>query len=176
MIRKQPTWYMALLTVVIVGLDQLTKYLVRSNLELYEDWMPIEWLAPIVTITRIRNSGASFGMFPAGGLFFTIIGFIVVAAIVYYYHSLEGSQWWVRTALGMQLGGALGNLADRVRFGSVTDFVNFKYFPVFNVADSAIVIGVVILIIVTFMEDRREARGRAAESAPANAEGDAVGG
>ena len=159
--RRQPTWYLALIALLVIGLDQFTKYVVKTNLALHESWMPFDWLAPIVTITHVRNSGAAFGIFPAGGTFFAIIGILVVVAIVYYYHELPPGYWWVRTALGMQLGGAIGNLTDRFRFGEVTDFINFNFFPVFNVADSAITVGVALLVVLMTLEERRESQRQA---------------
>ena len=88
MIRRQPTWYLALIALLTVGLDQLTKRIVVSNLALNESWMPLDWLAPIVTITHVHNSGAAFGIFPGGGTAFTVIGLVVVGAILYYFHQL----------------------------------------------------------------------------------------
>lgn len=158
LIRKQPTWYLVLISALVIGLDQFTKFTIVNNLARFETWMPIPWLAQIVNITHVRNSGAAFGIFPAGGLVFTVVGIVVVGALVFYYHQLPAGQWWVRTALAFQLGGAIGNLTDRVRQGYVVDFVSVGSFPVFNVADSAIVIGVSILIVVMFFEERREAR------------------
>jgi signal peptidase II len=175
-IRQQPTWYLALITLLTIGLDQFTKYLIVSNLVLGESWMPWDWLASIVTITHVHNSGAAFGIFPAGGIVFTAIGVIVVGAIVYYYHQLPRGQWLARTALSLQLGGAIGNLTDRFRQGYVTDFINFEYFPVFNVADSAIVVGVSLLVVLMAIEERREAKLMAeGEAALIGVERDAIG-
>ena len=174
--HKQPTWYLALVALLVIGLDRLTKYLVVSNLALGESWMPVSWLAPIVTITHVHNTGAAFGIFPAGGLVFTTLGVIVSVAILYYFHQLPPGQWWVRTALGLQLGGAIGNLIDRFRQGHVTDFINFRFWPVFNVADSSIVIGVTILILAMLIEERQEARRESGESPPPRVEGDLISG
>ena len=176
MIRRQPTWYLALVALLTIGLDQLTKYLIVANLALHESWMPpaLAWLSPVVTITHVHNTGAAFGSFPAGGPIFAVVGVVVVLAIVYYFHQLPAGYWWVRTALGLQLGGAVGNLVDRFRQGYVTDFINFKFWPVFNVADSAIVVGVAILIIVMYLEERQEAREESDESPAPGVEGDAI--
>lgn len=176
MIRTQPTWYLVVLALVVASLDQFTKSIVVANLELHESWMPVPWLANVVTITHVQNSGAAFGIFPAGSVAFSAIGVVVVGAIVYYFHQLPVGQWWVRTALGFQLGGAIGNLMDRFRLGHVTDFINFSFWPVFNLADTAIVIGVGILIVVMVIEERREARlAKMPESLP-DGESDIVGG
>lgn len=136
--------------------------------------MPLDWLAPVVRVTHVHNTGAAFGIFPAAGIVFTIIGVIVVGAIIYYFHQLPQGQWLIRTALALQLGGAIGNLLDRFRQGYVTDFINFEFWPVFNVADSAIVVGVGILIIVMIIEDQREKRE--AEEAGSSPDAEIIGG
>jgi len=132
----------ALLTLVA---DQISKYVVLSNLNRGQSWNPIASLTPWVSITHVTNTGVAFGLFPDRGSIFVIIAIIVVAAIIFYYRHLPAGQWWIKVSLGLQLGGALGNLLDRLRLGYVVDFINFKIWPVFNLADSSIVIGVAIL-------------------------------
>lgn len=153
--RHQPTWFLILIAGLTVALDQVTKWLVATRLALFEGWMPFAWLEPYFIITHTHNTGAAFGIFPRGGLFFTMMAIVVSFAIVYYFHQLPTGTWWVRVALGLQLGGALGNLVDRFRQGYVTDFIRVLEFPVFNLADSAIVVGVSILMVLMFLEDRR---------------------
>jgi signal peptidase II len=133
---------MALLTLVA---DQISKYLVLCNLKPGQSWNLVASLTPWASITHVTNTGAAFGLFPDQGSFFVVIAIIVVAAIIFYYRHLPAGQWWIKVSLGLQLGGALGNLLDRLRLGYVIDFIDFKIWPVFNLADSAIVIGVVIL-------------------------------
>ena len=126
----------------VLALDQLTKYLVRSRLELGESF-PTDWP---VRITHVSNSGAAFGILQ-GQTFFLIVATIIglgTIALYYLYPPME--HWVVRLALGLQLGGAIGNLADRIRLGRVTDFIDFRFWPAFNVADSSIVIGVSIIV------------------------------
>lgn len=132
----------ALLTLVA---DQISKYLILSNLKPGQSWNPIASLTPWVSITHVTNAGAAFGLFQDQGSFFVVIAVIVVTAIIFYYRHLPADQWWIKVSLGLQLGGALGNLLDRLRLGYVIDFIDFKIWPVFNVADSSIVIGVAIL-------------------------------
>ncbi len=132
----------ALLTLVA---DQISKHLVLSNLDPGQSWNPVASLTPWVSITHVTNTGVAFGLFPDRGSIFVIIAVIVVAAIIFYYRHLPAGQWWIKVSLGLQLGGALGNLLDRLRLGYVVDFIDFKIWPVFNVADSSIVIGVAIL-------------------------------
>ena len=125
--------------------DQASKALVLRYLPLGRSWNPIPFLRRWVSITHVVNSGAAFGLFPDHGTLFVVIAVVVVAAIVTYYRYLPTDRWLVRTSLGLQLGGALGNLLDRLHYGHVVDFIDFKVWPVFNLADSAIVVGVAIL-------------------------------
>ena len=140
---------------VIVALDQWTKYLVRSRLAVGEIWAPIPALSPYVRIVHWNNTGAAFGLFPSGGLAFTLVAIVVSLAIVYYFPRVPGGQSLLRFALALQLGGAIGNLIDRLLLGTVTDFVSVGTFPVFNVADSCISIGVALLVAAMWVEERR---------------------
>ena len=132
----------ALLTLVA---DQISKHLVLSNLNPGQSWNPVTSLTPWVSITHVTNTGAAFGLFPDRGSLFVVIAVTVVVAIIFYYRHLPTGQWWIKVSLGLQLGGALGNLLDRLRMGYVIDFIDFKIWPVFNLADSSIVVGVAIL-------------------------------
>ena len=151
--------YLVLLLVItgsVVALDQWTKALVRTNLELGESWNPIAWLRPFVNITYWTNTGMAFGQFKSGGLILTVVAFVVSGIIVWYYWRLPPGQSLVRLALGMQLGGAIGNLIDRLRFGTVTDFIEVTRFPVFNLSDASISAGVVVLAFVLWREGREK--------------------
>jgi len=125
--------------------DQASKALVLTNLGFGQSWNPIGPIKPFVNITLIANTGAAFGLIPGGGLFFTMVAAVVAAFILAYYRSLPAEAALLRWALGLELGGALGNLADRLRYGYVLDFINFNFWPVFNLADSCIVIGMVMI-------------------------------
>jgi signal peptidase II len=149
---------LAVVAALAILLDQVTKAYVVAHLGLHETWIPLKFLEPVFRFRHVHNTGAAFGMFPQGGAIFLIIAVIVSVIIVYYYRQLPGSAWLVRLALGLQLGGALGNVIDRVRQGYVVDFMNVEYWPVFNVADSCIVIGVLLLAFEMFREERRAAR------------------
>jgi signal peptidase II len=140
---------------LILVADQISKYLVLSNLIPGQSWNPVASLTSWASITHVTNTGAAFGLFPDRGSFFVVIAVIVVAAIIFYYRHLPAGQWWIKVSLGLQLGGALGNLLDRLRLGYVIDFIDFKIWPVFNLADSAIVIGVAILAYY-LLQDRGE--------------------
>ena len=140
----------------MLALDQWSKFFVRLQLAPHEQWSPWEWLEPYVRIINSTNTGAAFGIFRAGALVFTIVAILVSIAIIYYYPRVPRNQIALRVALSLQLGGALGNLTDRLlQDGRVTDFFSVIRFPVFNVADAAIFLGVVLLLISSFMEGRR---------------------
>ncbi|MBN1286828.1 MAG: signal peptidase II [Anaerolineae bacterium] len=160
--------FLGAVAVCMVVLDQLTKALVVSHLALYESWVPIEALSHLFAITYITNTGAVFGILPDGGFIFSIITLFVVVGLIYYYRNLraEGDRL-TRLALGLMLGGALGNLIDRVRLGHVTDFIHFSFWPVFNIADSCIVIGVGLLTLITFWDDYKKRRKTSLDDASA---------
>jgi signal peptidase II len=142
----------------VLVLDQWTKNWVRTHLSFGEEWMPWAQIAPYARILHWRNSGAAFGMFQQGGGIFTILAVFVAAMIIYYFPRIGRGDWALRLAMGLQLGGALGNLTDRLQHGYVTDFISVSTFPVFNVADSAITLGVIVLILDMWLNgtDREE--------------------
>ena len=143
---------------LIVALDQWTKYLVRTQLEVGETWMPIAWLAPYARVIHWNNTGAAFGLFPTASVVFTVVACLVSVAILYYFPRVPAGQWPLRVALILQFAGALGNLIDRLVIGTVTDFISVGTFPVFNVADSSISIGVAVLVAGMWLEERRRPR------------------
>jgi len=157
-IRKY--WQIVLIAAVIVGLDQWTKSLVRENIPLGGRWLPegMTWLDPYARIVHWYNTGAAFGMFKEGSMVFTVLAFIVIILILYYYPQVEGADWSLRIAMSMQLGGAMGNLIDRLTIGHVTDFISVGKFAVFNVADASISVGAAILFLGIWMMERAEKR------------------
>jgi signal peptidase II len=140
--------------IVVVALDQLTKVWVSTSLADGGWWTPLPALWRVFRITHITNSGAAFGIFPNQGNFFIIIAVVVALAIVLYYRYLPSQGWLVRLSLGLQLGGAMGNLLDRIRYGHVVDFIDIGFWPIFNVADVAIVTGVGILAYCLWRDDQ----------------------
>jgi signal peptidase II len=126
----------------VFALDRLTKSLVRENIP-YGTEVPV--IGHLVGIANVRNSGAAFGVAPAGAAFFLIASVVVAIGLVIYV-ARNPSTLLGDAVLGLIMGGTIGNGYDRIVFGTVTDFVNFHFFPVFNVADSAISIGVAALI------------------------------
>ena len=163
-------WGEKLLPFVIMGLvllaDQLTKYLVETRIPLYGVWAPIPALEGIFRIVHTTNTGAVFGLFQGTGMFFAALAVVVAGAIVYFNLTLPGNQWAIRVALGLQLGGALGNLIDRLRQGHVTDFIDTGPWYIWNLADLAITSGVILFAFAYWREIRREeAAKRAADEA-----------
>lgn len=152
---------MPAIAALVVLVDQLSKYLVMGWLEEGQSWDIAPWLAPIFHITHVTNTGAVFGLLRGWGDVFMVIAVIVILAIIVYYRSLPDGQWLMRAALGLQLGGATGNLVDRLRHGHVVDFIDLNFWPlrewpVFNLADASIVTGVTVLALLMIWEERRE--------------------
>lgn len=162
---------------LVVALDQWTKWLVRENIEFGGMWLPEQllWLSPYARIVHWYNSGAAFGMFQNGNLVFTILAFIVIGAIVYYYPRVEAGDWTLKLAMGLQLAGASGNLIDRLMMGKVTDLISIGSFPVFNVADSSITVGVIVLLLGVWVKERSEKKRKAAEQLLADSKQASVG-
>ena len=123
-------------------LDRITKSLVAAQIT-YGTEVPL--LGHLVGITNVRNSGAAFGFAPAGAALFLIASVAVSVGLVVYVARNPGTPW-NDAILGLILGGTLGNGFDRIVYGTVTDFMNVHFWPVFNVADAAISIGVALLI------------------------------
>jgi signal peptidase II len=159
----QRYWPIATIAAFIVVLDQWTKWLVRVNIPDGGVWLPesLEWLSPYARIVHWHNTGAAFGMFQNASMVFTVLAFIVIAAIIYYYPHVENSDWSLRLAMSMQLGGAIGNLIDRLTLGRVTDFISIGTFPVFNVADASISVGAVVLLLGVWLMERAEKKEKA---------------
>jgi signal peptidase II len=160
--------YLTLFSVagVIVALDQWTKWLVRENIEFGGQFLPewLAWLGPYARFVHWYNSGAAFGMFQDGNLVFTVLAFVVIGAIIYYFPVVEQEDWTVKLAMGMQMGGAAGNLIDRLTLQKVTDFISVGTFPVFNIADASISVGVVVLLLGVWIKERQD-KLKAAEQA-----------
>ena len=156
-------WLLFLVASIIVILDQTTKAIVRNSLAVNEYWSPWPWLTPIARIVHLSNTGVAFGMFQGMGTVFAILAVIISGAIIYYYPRIPAEDWTLRVALCMQLGGAVGNLIDRITQGFVTDFVSVGNFAVFNVADSCITVGVGVLILGVWLQERRKKQAEAVQ-------------
>jgi signal peptidase II len=133
----------AAVTAVVIALDQATKAIVRSNVALGDK----DGVLPGVEIVHVRNEGVAFNQLGGGGTIVAIVvGVALVALLAYFATHLHKPLVWLPT--GMLLGGALGNIIDRIRDGAVTDFVKLPAWPAFNVADTSITFGVLVLLYV----------------------------
>lgn len=136
----------ALLVIII---DQTSKFLVRANLSQGNSFSLING---VFSITNVRNPGGAFGLLPNQQWLFMLVSLLVVVAMVIFFIIKRPQKLAVKVSLGLAAGGALGNLIDRIFFGLVTDFLDFHFWPVFNLADSSIVIGLAILLFVYLRE------------------------
>lgn len=143
-----------LIAVVVMAADQLTKQWITSSLNVGESFAPD---AP-VRLTYVVNTGAAFGLLPQFSIYLILIAFLVIGMVLLYQRYLPGDSFLVKAAMGLQLGGAVGNLIDRLRYGYVVDFIDTRVWPVFNLADSAITIGVCLLaFFLIFVQEKKEA-------------------
>jgi len=123
-------------------LDQATKYLVDNYFVLGQS-LPI--IKNIFHLTYVQNRGAAFGILQGKSNFFIVVTVVAIGLIIYFYKDLPLDNWFNSLALGLVLAGIIGNLIDRVRLGYVVDFFDFRIWPVFNIADSAIVVAAFIM-------------------------------
>lgn len=145
--------YLMLLSIAlaVVAVDQALKGVVTDSLE---GRAPLQLLGGTVYLEYTRNTGAAFSMLPNGGWVFVVVATLVSAGILVAYSRLAFHPILFRIGLALILGGAVGNLLDRLRLGYVVDFIDLRWWPVFNAADSAIVIGVLLLGLQSFLDAR----------------------
>jgi signal peptidase II len=139
---------------VLISIDQLVKILIDQNISLNES---VAFIPKILSITHLHNSGAAWNLLDGHMCFLTFITIIAAGVIFYYFwRSMQQSKWW-NMALLLMFSGAVSNFIDRVWHGYVIDMFQTKFidFPVFNIADSYLVVGVCLLIIYIFIIDRK---------------------
>lgn len=141
--------YFLVTAACIVTADQVTKYMITQKVP---EGSSIEVIKGILSITHIRNTGAAFGLFQGYTGVLTVISIIAIFLIIILKSILNFNSAFYNVCLGFVLGGALGNLIDRFLVGEVTDFINVKFIPVFNVADSFIFTGFSLIIILIIKE------------------------
>lgn len=154
-----------ILLILVAGIDQLTKYFIQNHMYLYESREMIPGFFNLVFVT---NTGAAFSIFadvesPARHYFFVAIGVIALIGISVWYYSLRKENKYYAVCLGLIAGGALGNLIDRIHIGAVVDFLDFYikvyHWPAFNVADSAICVGVALFIFINYISEKQKKQG-----------------
>ena len=127
--------------IIIILTDQISKFIIRYSMELNSS---IPLIKNFLHMTYVTNTGSAFGLFKDKNILFIILSLIVAAVILYYINKINARKELI--TLGIILGGTIGNLVDRIILGHVTDFIDFRIWPVFNIADSAITIGVLTLV------------------------------
>lgn len=143
------------LAIVVVAMDQISKYLIKTYMQVHES---IPLLGDVLRLTSHRNPGAAFGMLQGKRWLFVAISIAVILVISMAARKMGRSRKILSVALGLLMGGAVGNLIDRVVYGSVIDFIDIRIinYPIFNIADSAIVTAVVLMILDMLMTWRKE--------------------
>ena len=152
---KKPFWKNPLILIILIIsflIDQLTKLSISSLLHLGES-IPKEGF---FRITHISNSGTIWGLFPDQTFPLIIGSFFGISLLVYLYHKISSTNPLISMSIGLQLGGAFGNLVDRIRLGYVVDFIDIGPWPIFNIADSSIVVGIAILIFILAYKNGNE--------------------
>lgn len=134
------------ISIPVIIIDQILKIIVERNIP---RGFRIKVIEGFLNISHVTNDGAAFGILRGWNWGFVIIAIIAIIFIIFYYKRFQES-FWMRISLGFLLGGAIGNLIDRIRLGHVTDFIDFRFWPAFNVADISVSIGAVMLIIYMF--------------------------
>lgn len=157
--------YLLLFSGSLVLIDQVSKAWIRATLSPGTIYRPDLWISQYARLMHWQNTGMAFGMFQNLGDVFTFLSFAVGLVILYYYPRVPREEWPLRVAMGMQLGGATGNLVDRLARGHVTDFISIGNFAVFNVADACISMGVAVLVVGMWIRERQVAAQEAAADA-----------
>ena len=147
--RRKSHRRFALLAAAIIVFDQVTKVILRETLSLGDR----EWLSEFFAFSHIANDGGAFGVFGGQNTIFAVSAVVAIGVVAIYYFFPPLDHWLIRSGLALILGGAVGNLLDRIYQGHVTDFIDFIHFPAFNVADAAINVGVAAIVIAIVFND-----------------------
>jgi signal peptidase II len=138
----------------VIVLDQLTKIVVRQNLVFGQIYHPELWLSQYIRLIHLKNTAATNGMFQNMSGVLKVFRLVVSLVILYYFPRIPRHDWLIRLGLGLYLGGGLGNLIDRLNQGYVTDFISVGYFPVFNIADACVSLGILCLAIGLWLHEK----------------------
>jgi signal peptidase II len=154
--------FLLLIIALVLAADQFTKRIVVERLAVGESRQPIPALVPLFQITRSQNTGAAFGFLQGAGDSFFVIAIIVVIAMLIFYPRIPDKAWMIRLASGLIIGGASGNALDRLQYGSVVDFIHYQIpgliSNVSNIADHAIVFGVLCIFVVSWRTERSQSK------------------
>ena len=143
-------WVFYSIAIAVFILDQISKEVIRRHLPLYDSW-PEEGFLRIV---HGLNTGSAFGLFSGFTNLLIIASIVGIGVVLYYFQRQEITVIWYRLSIGLIVGGALGNLVDRLKDGAVVDFISVGWWPAFNVADSSISVGMVLLILTLLLGER----------------------
>ena len=142
--------------------DQTSKNWVVNNMELYESVTPIPILAPLFQFTRSSNTGAAFGILPMAGDIFLLVALLIIAGLLRYFREIRPEARLAPFAIGLVVGGAVGNIVDRLQYGHVIDFIHYQIpnliSNVSNLADHAIVLGVLLVIAENLWREHQDKR------------------
>ena len=147
---------LAAVALAALGADQLTKAIVTGRLDLNDEVHVVSSFS----IHHVTNSGIAFGLFASATPIVILLTGLAVAWMLYFFARSGSRHPVLPVALGLVIGGSVSNLIDRVRLGHVTDFLDFRYWPAFNLADTFIVVGVAALLLALILSDRESARPR----------------
>ena len=166
---KKTTLIVLIVAALVIVIDQVVKYLVSTSLPLGGAWSPLSGPSPFFQIVHVPNTGVAFGLFKDLGAIFIIVPLIISGIIIFYARRLHADQKFLAVALGLTLGGALGNVIDRIRLGYVIDYFDVGVGALRNAsnfADWSIVLGVILLGVATLLEDRKQKQAKESEAAP----------
>lgn len=162
---KRKYWVLLVTCLVILLLDQWTKYEVQQRLHLRQT---VEVIPGFFHLTHIRNTGGAFGIFGGekggiGSLFFVVVSLIAIGSILFFFLKVKEDEKTLSLTLSLVLSGAIGNLIDRLMYGEVVDFLDFHLFsyhwPAFNIADSAITLGIGLMALELLILDKKRRKG-----------------
>ncbi len=143
-----------LVAAAVIVVDQITKAIVRQNLALGEAWAPIPAIGEFLRFLYWQNRGAAFGTFQNAGPILAVVRIAIAIFIIVFYQKAEIRDTLMKVALSLMLGGAIGNLIDHFSLGFVTDFIAVGRFPIFNVADSCVTIGVGLMLLDMLIKEK----------------------
>ena len=168
-VLKKTTLLVLIVAGLVIVIDQAVKYVVSASLPLGGAWSPLSDPNPLFQIVHVANTGVAFGLLRNLGVVFIIVPLVISGIIIYYVRRLRPDQKFMAVALGLTLGGALGNVIDRVRLGYVVDYFDIGVGTLRNAsnfADWSIVLGVILLGVATLLDERKQRQSKKTEEAP----------